>query len=442
MKLPFPLTHALATLVALAAAPVAAQQATEGYAEQVRPLSAGTTQIRTLTLLGHGGGGEIYFDGTALVLTGIGSPRQLLTFAAPVFGSFLIEADHGQVLFGESTTGGVWLVPLNGPTPVQPIATMPYNYDAVMLAPTQAIVSAKTGGFTSPDRDLLLLDFATGLVRQLAVMPGASGPVAMGGGLFYATAPLAYPAPPGQVAILRFDHSTVLQALNSSQVLGPSDAQTLFSGIDAASDIALDDDGDLFFVDWFRNVIGEVDEVAGPTPRRKDLIAYAAAAVYPAALQFVPGGPGPFEPFARHSGALGVLETDYGALNQFRVVAPRSADLASSVPDPMPSGTFVLRIANGPRGGPGLIALALAPPLPYELAFGVPGFEQPLLWLPVLLVPSITQFVAFDAMGGAALTLSNPGFAPALDAMTQAAFVDASVTVLGATPPLAVRLSQ
>ncbi|MFO1077648.1 MAG: hypothetical protein U1E73_07965 [Planctomycetota bacterium] len=424
----------------VSAAFVSTQAPPAGYASWLRALPP--TAAAVAVVPGPGGASRVWFDGTDLVLDDATGQRSLLTFATPVFGAFTLPVGNGAVLFGESSGGGIWLVPLNGPAPLQPLATIVLPYDAAMLTGTLAVVSAKTSGFPGQDNDLLGLDLTTGAVTPLARIPGSSGPVAVSsaGDLYYATASLAFPAPPGQTALLRFRRGVLLHALATHRVLGPGHAAIVMTGIDSASDLAFDDDHDVLFVDWYQGAIGEIDDADGATPTRKTLISYPALQPSAVGVQFVAAaGPGVFEPFQPAAGQLHVHESDYAGTSRLRSVLAAPASLASTSASPIPAGAFILVVAHGPANGAGLIAIGLPHP-PAPIAIAVPGFEQPLQWEASLLAPANAHFVTFDASGTAILSLSNPGFSPALAVLAQAAFVSATGGVIGATTPFQVLL--
>lgn len=422
----------------LGAASIPAQSLPEGYHGQTRSLPANAGNV-----LSFAPGLTIWFDGSDLVLQGLGQQRSLLRFWTPVFGSFTLRVGPGHVLFGESSTNGIWLVPVNGLPPAQPLANLNLNYDAVLYGPQLAIVSAKTSGFGGPDNDLFALDLQTGNTQLLAQLPGASGPLAIDGNgdLYYATSSLTFPTPHGQTDVLRFTRAVVDQALATQQVLGLAQAQVALAGLDSASDLAFDDDGDLFFVDWFNATIGEIDDADGPAPTHKTLIDYAAASFSGSALQFRRStNQGEFEPFQPLGHTLLVHESSFGTLSQLRTVSPRSASLTSTVPSPVPAGPFALQVTRGPANGFGLVAIALPGGLGYtELSI---GFEQPLFWHMGLLQPANTHFVVFDAGGMASLPLINPGFAPSQGILSQAAFLDAQGATIGATATRPLVLTQ
>jgi hypothetical protein len=415
---------------------LSAQQIREGYASRVDALPAADGNVLVLP-----NGGVVSFDGSDLWHRPPGQPAtSLLHFASPVFGSFTIDAGGGDVLFGENLTGGLWRVPLQGPAPTAPLASLALNYDAVLFAPQRAIVSAKTSGFGGPDNDVVAIDLQTGATQLLAQLPGASGPLAVddAGHLYYATASNAFPAPPGQTSVLRFRRAVVDAALAANHVLGAGDGELVIAGLDSASDLAFDGDGDLLFVDWFDFLnprIGEIDDAAGAAARRSDLIGYAGAPFSAGGLQFLPAAAGAaFEPFQPAGGTLVVHEASFGSLSQLRFVHARRATLAASTPSPIAAGPFALVAAHGPAHGAGIVLLAF-PPFASESPFVVPGFEQA-LWLSPTLLPALaSHVVAFDGSGAAALPMLNPGFAVPLAVVAQLAFVDATARTLGTTAP-------
>ncbi len=420
----------------------------EGYDSTAAALPAGAANVLTLGAGTPGAGGLVYFDGTTLQLAAGGQTRALLTLPMPVFGSFTIAAGPGLVLFGESSNGNLWAVPLNGAPPTQPLATLAFNYDAVRWDSNRVIVSAKTGGFGANDNDLWAVDVNTGSTQLLAQIPGASGPLAVdrNAALCYATSSPLFPTPPGATDVLRFDRTVVDLALLTQQVLTPANATVVIAGLDSAGDLAFDGDDDLLFVDWFNDAVSEIDDTTGPARAVKVLIDYSGTPTSAAELQVARTagagfGAGVFEPFQAAGTRLLVRETDYASTNDRRTVRPAAPTLTASVASPIPAGAFTLDLADGPQNGAALIALGL-PQGPGFTSVAVPGFEQPLLWRTGLLIPVNTHFVALDAAGAGSLPLTNPGFTPALTIRAQAAMVDQAGGVIAASAPAAVVLQQ
>ena len=436
-----PLAFRLSVLLSLslgAAELVPAQQIPEGWVASVDPLAAQVSLVLEMP------SGKVTFDGTTVVLTPAGQPGTvLLQLPGFVYGSFLVQAGPGHVLFGHTgSLDAIWYVPLQGGPPTQPLALVPLNYDAVMLTPTSALVSARTGGWGVIDNDLLVLDLLTGTTQLVVRAPGASGPLAIApnGDVYYATGYAGIPMPAGTTKVLRFRRPRLDLALQTSRVLGLAHAETVVSGLDSAGDLAFDDDGDLLFVDWFNSRIGEINDATGPSPwLAAPLADYGLAAVFPTTLQFVPGnGQGVFEPFQRADGSLLVHETDFTAISRARRLRAAPADLSATGGSPIPSGPFALNTVNGPSLGLGFVALAFDA-TPGTFTVQVPGFEQPLAWSHALVPAPMLAMIAFDASGAAVLPLVNPGSTPANAATAQVAFVSAA-GVLGATAPIALLL--
>jgi hypothetical protein len=431
----FPRFLSLATAIALVA-PLAAQQVHEGLAAAAQTLGANASLAHVVP------GGLVTFGAGTVRFTPTGQPPQvLLSTTGIVFGSFLQFVAPNHVLFGLTQVGGagandaIWLLPLQGPTPAGPLALVAYDYDVAMLSPTQALVSARLGGFASPFADLIEVNLTNGVTRLLAQIPGASGPVAIGanGDVYYAPGFAGWPPLPGTVTLLRFPRPVVDQALLLGTPLGLADAQTVLTGLDAVGDMAFDDDGDLHFTDWWNNRIGEISDVAGAMPWLGVSIAsYSGAALSPTTVQFVHGQSGSvFEPFQPANGRLFVHATDYVAQNELHGYVTSPATLGHTGSSPIPGGPFALVAAQGPANGIGVVAFQFGA-LPGTTLLTVPGFEQPIAIADALLVAPILVPVPFDAAGNLQLPLVNPGYGLPVTASVQVVFV-ALDGVLGAT---------
>lgn len=431
----------LSAFTAFTAAAVAAgQQAAEGYLSGAQPLPAGTS------LASVAAAGLLTFDGVQLQCTPAGQPTQtLLTLPAFRFGSFLLPVGGSHVLLGcTGLTGGdaIWLVPLQGPPPTQPLAGLAFNYDAALLDAQRALVSARTGGFAAPDNELWVLDLATGATQQVASIPGASGPVALGaaGDVYYATGFAGFPTPAGTCTIYRLPRPALDAAIATNSVLGLAQTQVVRSGLDAAADLAFDDDGDLLFVDWFNNRVSEISDAEGSQPSLvPGVLAFGAAPLYPTSVQFVPGAQtGVFEPFQPANGSLRVLATDYANTVALCRVAGNAADLLPNVATPAPAGLLPFVVSDAAPNGLGLLAIAAGAGTA-TLPLVVPGFEAPLAWSPNLLPDPIFVPFLVPANGFATVTLSSPGFATPLPALAQVVFVSTQGSI-GCTGPAALLL--
>lgn len=424
----------------LAGGPLAAQQPTEGFAANLTALPSTTSLVLTTTA------GTVLFDGTAVTLLAPSQPPQvLLQLPAFMFGSFLLQSGPGHVLLGYAgMANDIWLLPLQGPTPTQPLAVLPFNYDATMLDANRALVSARTGGFSATDNELWVLDLTTGSTQRLASIAGASGPVAIAGNgdVYYATGFAGFPVPPGTTRVLRLPRPRVDAALAAGRVLGIAHAEVVMTGLDAAADMAFDDDGDLLFVDWFNVCIGEVSDATGPQPSLvPTVVDYSQSNVSPTTVQFVGSSQGGiFEAFQPANGTLQIHETDYVSLSRARQVTSRPPALAIPQAMPLASGPFAFFVNDGPSLGLGLLAFGFGS-TPGTIVLQVPGFEAPLHWSPALAASPVLVPITFDGLGQATWNGLNPGFAPVLTAVAQVAVVSGT-GALGATAPIVVLIGQ
>lgn len=420
------------------AAALAAQSVEPGYAHATHDLAPDTGNVLVLDDLDA----TVAFDGTRLVLTEPAGPRTLLTLAAPTYGAFTIRVDRDRLLFGDGASGELWLVDI-AQGGGRALATLPFAYDALAWRPGTVLVSAKTGGFASPDNELIAVALDGGATDLLARVPGASGPLVRDGlGVLYATASTSFPAPPGSVELLFFRDDQLVAAIGPTH-LTRQDARLVHAGLDAASDLAVDGDGDVFFVDWMNGSIGELSRHPGLAPRVSSLVAYGASGPSGAGLQFVSAanGPAAFEPFqpaADH--ALFVHESDWmtGA-SRLRRITPRRATLDVAPGNPIPAGPFALELAGAPANGFAVIAFGLNPTL-REARVPLPGFEQPLFWDESFFRSFESLLVTLDAQGRARVTLVNPGIGMSLPFGAQAAFVDARTAVVGSTGAITITL--
>lgn len=426
-------------IVSLLSCALAAQSLVEGYAARTRPLPAFASSV--LALDRHA---VVYFAGQQLVLDDGSTTRDLLTLDTTAFGSFTIRVDRDTLLFGATTlngTDGVWLVPLRGTA--RRLATIPLNYDAVLWRPGVALVSAKTGGFGATDNDIIAVDLQTGALDPIALVTGASGPLAVDAerNLYYATSSTVFPSPPGAVDVVRFREAKIERAIGPGR-LTLADADVLLSGLDAAGRLAFDDDGDLlvavlfFFPDGsIAQEVIELSDIAGPRPRAHGLLDLGTTAFSPEKVQFIAGDSSAvFEPFQPAGGSLLVQETDYATgATRLRTIAAARPQTNVSPDGVIGRGRFTIATSDGPALGLGLIVVGPGR-LHDERLLMIGGFEQPLFWMPM---PGIVLPVTFDARGRAARTLFNPGLPFALPMRTQTLFVDAAGGTLGSAAPAA-----
>lgn len=419
--------------------PLRAQALAEGYASTVQGLPKGAGNV----LVPAGAPGVVYFTGTRLVWDSGQGVKDLLVFPSAVFGSFTIQIGPDDLLFGESKNGTVWKVALRAKRAPVKLATIRFNYDAVAISARHALVSAKTGGLSSPDNEILALDLRTGATDRVALVAGVSGPLAVDrhGNVYYATASMRFPPPPGQTRVLRFAASAVRRAMGPGH-LTEKDAHLLHHGLDAGSDLAIDRDGDLFVVDWKNDRLWELsDATSGKVRRVSVLVDYQGAPVEAASVQDVArsvAGPGSFEPFQPAGpDALAVAESRFGGPSQLRWVRAARPATTAIPGGNVGRGPFSLTTRGGPRGGAGLLVLRTGARPAGERAFDL-GFEQRLFFDPHLLRPTASVPIAFDRQGTHALHAFHPGLARPLPVLVQIAFLDAGRHAIGSAPPVAV----
>ena len=436
-----PCRSAFALGAAIALAQIAPAQATaQGYSATFQSLPGSANSIAVVE------DGVAWFDGFSLQYDEPGQPtRALLTFPAFRFGSFTLPIGNGDLLFAESSNGQLWRVPIDPLRTPQLLTSIQFAYDAVMIGTGVAVVSAKTGGFSSAQNDLLAVDLVTGAQSTVGMLPGASGPLALTPEreLVYATAPLTFPPPPQSVEIVRWNAAQWSLALNGGLVLTRTNAQLVLGGIDSAGDLAVDADDDLFLADYGNARVLEISD-HHTTKGLSTIVDYTLATTSPAVLTFLPGSArdAEFEPFA-HSGAgtLCIVETDY--FTTTRAVrlstAPAPLSLLGGGHGPVAPGAFTLVQQGSPQHGVCLFAIGSVGTgtlLPLRL----PGFEQTLLWEAGLLYPIVTSLTGADAMGASSLTLQNPGFPGGLWIHCQTAFLTADGSTIGASNVQSVSL--
>ena len=426
--------HPILTFAFASSLSLSAQNFTEGYDDDLRQLPGASVAATVLS----GNQGHVYFTGTKLVYEGHNQRKDLLSFPSKVFGSFTLQIGTDDLLFGENSTHGVWKVAILAKRAPIKLATITYNYDAVKWGKNHALISAKTGGFSAKDNQIVALNLTTGKTQTIADLPGASGPVTTNkqGDLFYATASLLHPPPRGFVSLLHFPNGK-LQAALVGRKLAITDASIRFRGLDAASSLVLDDDGDAFVTDWYNRKIIEIHGLFGPSPTSSSFGDYNTAAVGVGNLQWLKGsGSQPigaqFEPFQPvGAGWLIVHESKYLGISQLRILGAEQPDLRSNSGGTIGQGAFTLTV-TGPKKGSGILAFRPGK-AGNPIRQGLPGYKQDLFWEQTLLAPLGTIPITFDKAGKFSLKGFNPGLGQALPITFQAAFLTDKRRVIGST---------
>jgi hypothetical protein len=398
----------LAVLSLIAASALPAQGVPEGYRSTTVPLLMGATSTHMMR-----DRSVIYFTGTELVRDSGSQKKTLLRFSSPVFGSFTRPMGDA-LLFGESSNGDLYLVDPEGTNPARKLATLPFNYDAAFHRAGFAVVSAKVGGFSSPDNDFYHVDLRSGVTDLLVRLPGASGPVAAlaeDGTLLCATASPIFPAPRRSSDLLAFSEAQVLSAVGATH-LTRREARLVHGGLDSASAIAVDDDRDVFVADLTNKQVHEVDDLGAAVRVFADL---ASSGLTPTSLQFarelVRQAP-VFEPFQPQFNWLVIGESDFSTKDQLRSVIAARPTVKSSAQNPIPRGPFAVDLQGGPAGGHAVFFIGTPPRgggFPVDAYLPVPGFEFPFFWALDFVRPWISFPVTLDASGAGRLALVNPG---------------------------------
>lgn len=305
-------------------------------------------------------GSYALFDGGMLQILGPdGTPQQtLVVFPTPTFPSFIVEEPDGAtLLFGESTNGGVWEYTLPA-GPLAQLATLPFNYDAVIEpGGAAAVVSAATCGYGCGN-SLVRVDLVSGATTVLGSVAGPSGPVDfdVNGDLLYGVQSPLFPAPPGSFSVVRFPASL----LASGTQLSDANAQPMVPALDGAADITLDERSrDLVVVE---SVYGGVSRVRLFRNDGLDKGVLASSPDYLGGVGLHAGnaGPGAFQPYAIAGSRYTYSATDfiYSRLSSLVPVRPL---LAISGPGATGGGQALFTVAGGvPNGTAVLIACSQA----------------------------------------------------------------------------------
>lgn len=374
------------------------------------------------------------------------------TTSGPVFPSFIVPAGPNAVVFGENSNGNVWWVPTRGRSQPYVLANITFNFDAILWDNVTLLVSAKTGGFATPDNEIVALSLATGATRVIGQVPGASGPLTRdnAGGLVYATAPLTFPPPPGAVQVLRWFEAQVLAALSAGSegaILGAANSQPLALGLDSAGDIAMDTDGDFYFVDYGMNEVRVIAEIGnqGAVPQTFVSLPQSGSEgiTFFAGLQFDGGesqanGPA-FDPFApRSGGKLIVFGTDFVAASVVAEVVPLRARANAT----RTGNQLRIAVDGGPAGGLGFVGLAFGIPCATELAVRLPCSNSVLMLNPAVAQGASWHPTTLSGHGTGSVQLGLPAGLQLPDCIAQAVVVRAADAVLGTTQAVPVPLAR
>lgn len=235
-----------------------------------------------------------------------------------------ISADEQTIVFGESSTHGVWRVDTTGGAPVF-LAALTFNYDAAFDADGQSLyVSASTGAFGT--NSVHRIDLASGTTEHLVDVVGYSGPLAVDsdGDLHLAHLSDQFPIPADSVVILEFTDTQ----LDGGTVLTEADATVFASGYDGMSSLRYDLVGDRFALietNTTPSGFGSLVHLVGGDGTAVATV--AESSTYAGGLELVnPGLGGEFGPYQPNSAALRLSISDCfgtGAFERTDVIGAR-----------------------------------------------------------------------------------------------------------------------
>lgn len=369
-------------------------------------------------------GNVALFDGTAILELDPSSGAVVGTLFTPpsfVFGSFVETDPSGTfLLFGESSTGTITRVPLDG-SPTSVVGTIPFNFACAFDAVGAAYVAASP---TFATTQVYRVNLTSGAADLILDMSGPSGPIAFdsSNALYYAEASAAFPAPSGQQTIYRFSAAKVATATGPGH-LGAADGTPFVPSVTAIADLVFDDEGDLLASDSAEGTIREFD--AGGNLRSLIASELPFNAITTLAFRGTDAATTRFDAFQPAAGGtLFALSTDFFSFNDLNVVTPARPQLDLQPVNPVPQGPITLSIGGGPANGVAFLLVTAQ-----SLATDVTIHAGP---TPLLLGVDVSAllggtFLPLDAQGAVTVGAAHHG-APATIAL-QAVVLDGAAPV-------------
>jgi hypothetical protein len=275
------------------------------------------------------GGLEYSPDGAAIIyengeIRELGAePRVLASFDPPVYGDFLRLAPDGESYwFGESSSGGIWRVPVGGGER-ELIATLAYNF-AIDFAPESAPEAIRGRAFVSAtgsstiSNSVWLVEPGREPDEVLVDLDDFSGPLAFDaeGRLYYVTATFRNP-----LRLLRFSAEQVGAGTGEGAVAGEDAEEIAVDGFTGAYDLRFVA-GDLIL----SNLGGAIERITTSSAdvELETIATFRAGKgiVSPSFLAVTPGatlavGDGPI-----HGGRIHVVISDFATLLATVEIAP------------------------------------------------------------------------------------------------------------------------
>lgn len=389
----------LATAIALASPARAQDLVGPGFALTAQqPVPVANATYSTLP-----SGERVVFDGLTVDLYGAGGQfiANLGSLPGFVFPSFVALSPGGTTaLIGESSNGDLFRVDLGGGG-LSFVANAFFNYDAVFLDETFAVVSAATCGFGCGN-DLLRVNVQTGALQDLAEVPGSSGAVALGpgGALYYALVSGAFSPPPGSAQIIRWTAAQVASGLR----LTVGDAQVVVPALDGGASMAVD--GVLGGIVVAESIFGATSRVRLYSAGGNLVATVIESQEWLSSVELrAGGGAGHFYPYQP---ANGVYLT-YSSAGQIHTIRPQRPQ-ASLVQQ---GSVFDLVVSGAPPGG-GMLVLWQSAALwnPIETSYSLPslGFQFH-TGVPPASLRRLQFFMPVDAGGQGVFSYFDPGSA-------------------------------
>lgn len=382
-------------------------------------------------------GNMAIFDGANVVECDPSSGNIVSILHAPsttVFGSFVRTSIDGTfLLFGESSFGDIIRIPLDG-SPSTVVANIPFNYACVFQSNDVAFITRPDS--TWSNTYITRLDISSGVMGDIALVPGASGPVAFdeSGNLYYGENSSAWPAPQGSQSIYRWSAVQVANAGRGS-ILTPSNGIVFAGGQTAPSSLAFDEEGDLLVSDSIDGVIYEI----GNNGLIKGTIGSEAQFNSVTAITFIGNGNdksqfGFFQP--ESGGTLYAISTDWFSFNHLNAIRPERSTLSTTPQNPIPAGaSFSFFVHDGPPNATVLLLIGSAGQSPetYLQYQGVAQFIG-------VSGQIVTATLALDSSGSLHIPAVNAGLG-GISISVQGALFDPQKGPVGTTEALQIDLN-
>lgn len=269
-------------------------------------------------------GALVTYVGSQVLLHDGNSTVTLTSLDSPVFGAFaVLSPERDAVVFGESSEGNVYSVPLSGGGRTL-LDNVPFNYDLVFDQTGRGLVSTTTS-LGGAQRIVLLDDDPMGPLQSVIEnIPGFSGPMAVDdeGNFYYGTADLM--SETGQ-SLVRFSKGQIQTAVEQ----GPIDfslGEVVLSEIGGFSDM-LWHDGAVYFTDLgFASGLGTLQRIDARANYAVSVVAgfpSRGAFTSPTLFDLRPGRREFVAGVGEDGGTLVVAYADFATINKVAEITPQ-----------------------------------------------------------------------------------------------------------------------